>query len=164
MSKKDRLAARLTRGSQPGRRRVKGERFNKDNQPKRSPGRPKGATNLMTRQVQEAILIAFSELGEDLHGKGGLVGFIKRIGRNDLKTSGMLLRGIMPMQMTIQKKEEVVYPSLDQVRAELNRAGIFIDDLFKLEYVKQPVLDLEATDVTDGDRKTDDPVKDDKRR
>jgi hypothetical protein len=156
--------ARLTRGSQPGRRRVKGQRFTKGNQPKRPPGRPKNATNLLTREIREAIVAAFSELGEDLHGKGGLVGFIKRIGRNDLKTSAMLLRAVMPTQVTIQKKEEVVYLSVDEVRAELNRAGIFIDDLLKLEYVKQPVLDLEATDVTDGDRKTDDPVKDDKRR
>jgi hypothetical protein len=163
-ARKKHLAARLARGSQPGRRRVRGKRFSKDNQPKRPRGRPKGAANLMTRHVQEAILIAFSELGEDLHGKGGLVGFFKRIGRNDLKTAGMLLRAVMPTQMTIQKKEEVIYQSADEALAELERAGIPIDDLFKLEHVKQPVLDLEATDVTDGDRETDDPVKDDKRR
>ena len=40
----------------------------------------------MTRHVQEASSLAFSELGEDLHGKGRLVGFVKRIGRYDLNT------------------------------------------------------------------------------
>jgi hypothetical protein len=164
MSKKDRLAARLTRGSQPGRRRMKGRRFTKDNQPKRPPGRPKGATNLMTRAVQEAILTAFTELGEDLHGKGGLVGFLKRIGRNDLKTAGMLLRAVMPTQMTIEQKEEIVYQSEEQARADLERAGIFIDDMFKLEYFKGPVVDVTATDVTDDGRKAHDPDKNDTRR
>jgi hypothetical protein len=49
--------ARLTRGSQPGRRRVKGQRFTKGNQPKRPPGRPKNATNLLTREIREAIVV-----------------------------------------------------------------------------------------------------------
>jgi hypothetical protein len=52
---KDRLGA-LTRGSQPGRARVKGKRFSKEHQPKRPRGRPKGATNLLTRNLKEAIL------------------------------------------------------------------------------------------------------------
>jgi hypothetical protein len=161
--KEDRLAARLTRGSQPARRRVNGKRFSKDNQPKRVRGRPKGATNLMTRQVQEAILIAFSELGEDLHGKGGLVGFLKRIGRNDLKTAGMLLRAVMPTQMTVERKENVSYQSIDEVRAELNRSGISIEKVFELEYIKPPVVEVEATDVTDDGKKAHDPLKHDKR-
>jgi hypothetical protein len=163
LSHKDRLAARLMRGSQPGRRRMNGKRFSTNNQPKRARGRPKGATNLMTRQVQEAILIAFSELGEDLHGKDGLVGFLKRIGRNDLKTAGMMLRAVMPTQMTLEKKENVSYQSIDEVRAELNRPGICIDKVFKLEYIKQPVVEVKATDVTDDPSKAHDPLKHDKR-
>jgi hypothetical protein len=161
---KDRLAARLTRGSQPGRRRMKGKRFTKDNQPKRPPGRPKGATNLMPREVKEAILTAFSELGEDLHGKGGLVGFLKRIGRSDLKTAGMLLRAVMPTQMTIEEKKEIVYQSADQARADLERAGIPIDDMFQLEHFKGPVVDVTATDVTEDGREAHDPDKNDTRR
>jgi len=157
--------ARLTRGSQPGRRRVKGQRFTKGNQPKRPPGRPKNATNLLTREIREAIVAAFSELGEDLHGKGGLVGFIKRIGRNDLKTSAMLLRAVMPTQVTIKEKQEIIYESADQVRAKLNRAGIPIDKLFELEYIKQPVVDVEAAmDATDDDAEAHGTLKDDERR
>ena len=159
-SKKARLAARLTRGSQPGRARVKGRRFGRANQPKRRRGRPPGATNLMTREVREAIIIAFSELGEDLRGKGGLVGFIKRIGRTDLKTSANLLCATMPRQVTIKEKKEIVYQSADEVRAELKRAGIPVDSLFQLEYIKQPVVDVEATDVTNEGTEADDPHKD----
>jgi hypothetical protein len=154
---KDRLAARLTRGSQPWRRRVKGKRFSKDNQPKRPPGRPKNATNILTREIRGAIVTAFSELGEDLHGEGGLVGFIKRIGRNDLKTAGMLLRAVMPTQMTIEQKEEIVYQSVEQARADLERAGIPIDEVFKLEHFKGPVVEVKATDVTDDGREAHNP-------
>jgi CHASE3 domain sensor protein len=55
INKKDRLAGRLTRGSQPARRRVQGKRFTTDDQPKQRE-RPKGATNLVTRELEEAIL------------------------------------------------------------------------------------------------------------
>jgi hypothetical protein len=160
VSKKDRLAARLTRGSQPDRRREKGKRFSRANQPKRQRGRPPGATNLLPREVAQAIITAFAELGENLRGKGGLVGFIKRIGRTDLKTSANLLLATMPRQVTIKEKKEIVYQSADEVRAELNRSGIPIDSLFQLEYIKQPVVDVEATDVTNEGTEADDPHKD----
>ena len=66
---KKHLAARLARGSHPERRRVKGKRFTKDNQPKRPPGRPRGAVNLMTRQLQQAVLDGCSDVGENGKGK-----------------------------------------------------------------------------------------------
>ncbi len=161
-SKKDRLAARLTRGSQPGRRRVEGKRFSTDDQPKRPRGRPKGSPNLITRQVKEAILLGLSELGEDLQGKGGLVGFVKRVGRYDLKTAAMLLRAVMPTQVTIEEKQEIVYQSVDQARADLQRAGIPSDDLFKLLYLEGPLVTTVAMDVTDDGAEAHDPKLDDK--
>jgi hypothetical protein len=45
VGQKDRIAARLTRGSQPGRARVAGKRFTKDYQPK-GRGRRKGVPNI----------------------------------------------------------------------------------------------------------------------
>jgi hypothetical protein len=141
---------------------VQGKRFSKQHQPQRRRGRPPGATNLIPREVTETILIGFSELGEDLHGKDGLVGFIKRIGCNDLKSSAMLLRGLMTTQVRIEKKEEVVYQTVDQARADLERAGIPIDRVFKLEHIKQPLVDVKVTKATDDGRKADDPLKDDK--
>jgi hypothetical protein len=75
-----------------------------------------------------------------------------------------LLRAVMPTQMTIEQKEEIDYQSVEQARADLERAGIFIDDVFKLEYFKGPVVDVTATDVTDDGREADDPDKDETRR
>jgi len=55
--------------------------------------------------------------------------------------------------------------SADQVRAKLNRAGIPIDKLFELEYIKQPVVDVEAAmDATDDDAEAHGTLKDDERR
>jgi hypothetical protein len=93
--KKDLLAARLTRGSQPGRRRMNANRFSQDNQPKRPPGRPRGATNLMTRDLKEAILGGCSDCGMDGKGTDGLRGYMKRLAMEDTKTMGTLLRAIL---------------------------------------------------------------------
>src|SRR6516165_9536912 len=92
---KDRVAARLTRGSQPARRREKGKRFSTDDQPKRSRGRPLGAANLITRELKEAILGGAADCGEDEQGRGGLRGYLKRMAIEDTKTMGMLLRAIL---------------------------------------------------------------------
>jgi len=96
MNKRNRVAARLTRGSQPGRRREKGKRFSTDDQPKRSRGRPPGATNLMTRELKEAILGGCSDCGADGKGTGGLRGYMWKLAMEDKKTMGMLLRAILP--------------------------------------------------------------------
>jgi hypothetical protein len=77
----------------------------------------------------------------------------------------MLLRAVMPTQVTIKEKQEIIYESADQVRAKLNRAGIPIDKLFELEYIKQPVVDVEAAmDATDDDAEAHGTLKDDERR
>jgi hypothetical protein len=142
MNKSDRLAARLTRGSQPARRRMKGKRFSTDDQPKRR-GRPKGATNLMTRELKEAILGGCSDCGEDGKGKGGLRGYMKRMAKEDSKTFGMLLRAIMPADVKIEVTEQKSYQSVDEVKAKLSELGIPTDVIYQLEYYKGPLIEAE---------------------
>jgi hypothetical protein len=48
-------------------------RFSAHNQPK-GRGRPKGAQNIITREIREAVLIAAQQLGEDDKGKDALIG------------------------------------------------------------------------------------------
>jgi len=105
MSKKDRVAARLTRGSQPARRREKGKRFSPDNQPKRGRGRPRGAKNLATRELIAAIHGGCSDCGVDGEGTGGLRGYIKRLAMQDTKTMGMLLLATLPADRPQQTEE-----------------------------------------------------------
>src|SRR5215831_7095193 len=132
VNKRDRLAARLTRGSQPARRREKGKRrFSTDDQPKRSRGRPPGATNLMTRELKEAILGGCSDCGADGKGRGGLRGYMWKLAMEDKKTMGMLLRAILPADVK------------DEVKAKLAELGIPTDVIYQLEYYKGPLIESE---------------------
>ena len=73
---------------------MKGKRFSKEHQPKRPRGRPKGATNLLTRDLKEAILGGCEDCGLDGKGTGGLRGYMKRLAIQDPKTMGTLVRSI----------------------------------------------------------------------
>jgi hypothetical protein len=129
---KDRLAARITRGSQPARRRVKGQRFSKEHQPKRPRGRPKGRTNQLTRNLKEAILGGCEDCGLDGKGTGGLRGYMKRLAMEDTKTMGTLVRSMLPTE----------------AKAEVARLGLPPAEIYKLEYYKDPLIDVEAAEST----------------
>src|SRR3954469_1936260 len=67
------LDGEIQRG--PKGRFVKGHMFGK--------GRPKGAKNRVITSVKQAMLEAGSKIGSDGHGRGGVAGFIERVGRED---------------------------------------------------------------------------------
>ena len=145
--KKDRLAA-LTRGSQPGRVRVKGKRFSKEHQPKRPRGRPKGATNQLTRDLQEAIRGGCEDCGLDGKGTGGLRGYMKRLAKEDTKTMGMLVRSMLPTEVKVEEKQVPVYQTVEEAKAEVARLGLPPAEIYKLEYYKAPLIDVEAVEST----------------
>jgi hypothetical protein len=131
--KVDRAFQRLTRGSRPARGRVSGPgRYGKGH--KKTGGRTKGTPNRLTAEIKETIIQAFTELGADGHGKDGLKGFIKRIGREDLKTSGMLLRAVLPMQIntSINTSVNVKYKTLDEAMEEARKLGLPERRVFEL--------------------------------
>jgi hypothetical protein len=144
--KKDRLAARLMRGSQPGRRRVKGQHFSKQHQPKRPRGRPKGATNQLTRNLKEAILGGCEDCGLDGKGTGGLRGYMKRLAKEDTKTMGMLVRSMLPTEVKVEEKQVPVYQTVEEAKAEVARLGLPPAEIYKLQYYKGPLTDVEAAE------------------
>jgi hypothetical protein len=146
--KKDRLAARLTRGSQPARRRVKGQHFSKEHQPKRPRGRPKGATNQLTRDLQEAIRGGCEDCGLDGKGTGGVRGYMKRLAMEDTKTMGMLVRSMLPTEVKVEEKQVPVYQTVEEAKAEVARLGLPPAEIYKLEYYKGPLIDVEAAEST----------------
>jgi hypothetical protein len=142
-NKRDRLAARLARGSQPARRREKGKRFSADNQPKRGRGRPRGAKNLVARELIAAFLGGVSDCGADGKGTGGLRGYAWKLALEDMKTTGMLLRAFIPAEVKVEVTEQKTYQSLDEVKAMLARLGIPIDHVYQLEHYKGPLIEAE---------------------
>ncbi|GGE18280.1 hypothetical protein GCM10011390_41800 [Aureimonas endophytica] len=73
------------RGSKPGERRG---------------GRAKGSQNKTTRQLKEAILQAAEEVGENDAGDGGLVGYLRRVAKEDVKAFAGLLGKVLPLQLS----------------------------------------------------------------
>jgi hypothetical protein len=146
-NKRDALLKRLTRGSQPGRRRNKGKRFSKEHQPKRGRGRPKGARNYFTRNVQEALINAVNRFGEDGRGKDGLEGFFFKMCREEPKSVMTMLQGTMPTRITVERRPKR-YPTLDEIRAELAQYGIDFTQP-ELPNYKGPEIELDAEEITE---------------
>lgn len=63
-------------------------------------GRPAGALNKTTALLKDAILLAAKQSGQDTKGKGGLVGYLRRVADNDVKAFASLLGRVLPMQIT----------------------------------------------------------------
>lgn len=92
------------------------------------PGRPKGAQNKTTAVLKEAILQAAEEVGEVIvdvdkktgtrtfkNGKGGLLGYLRHVARNDLKSFSGLLGKVLPMQITGEGGGPVQFERLERV-------------------------------------------------
>lgn len=71
-------------------------------------GRQKGSLNKTTAVLKDAILLAAEKSGEDKRGKGGLVGYLKRVADNDPKAFSGLLGKVLPMQVTGESGGPVV--------------------------------------------------------
>jgi hypothetical protein len=63
-------------------------------------GRKPGSVNKTTKALREAILEAAERSGRDQQGKGGLVGYLKRVADEDLKAFAGLLGKVLPLQVT----------------------------------------------------------------
>lgn len=71
-------------------------------------GRVKGSVNKTTRVLKDAILIAAEQSGQDTKGKGGLVGYLKRVADEDVKAFSGLLGRVLPLQITGDGAEPLV--------------------------------------------------------
>jgi hypothetical protein len=72
---------------------------------RRGRGRPKGSRNVLTRVISDAILEAAEQVGEDGKGKGGLVGYLKRVAKKDPKVFCSLLGRVLPLQKEANMSE-----------------------------------------------------------
>jgi hypothetical protein len=96
-------------------------------------GRPKGAKNVMTRVLKDAILLAAAESQHAKDNGGGLVGYLTYIADTRPDLFVRLLAKLLPLQekeLAKTKKEPgrpvepVVYKTVEEVRAELIARGI----------------------------------------
>ena len=68
---------------------------------KGTPGPGRGSSpNKTTKSLKEAILLAAEQSGQDAKGKGGLIGYLKRVADEDVKAFSGLLGRVLPLQVT----------------------------------------------------------------
>lgn len=89
-------------------------------------GRTKGVVNKTTRLLREAIIMAAEATGEDLHGKGQLVGYLTRIAKKNPELFCVLLGRVLPMQLVGPSESQPVHVhlTLPQMQERLSERGI----------------------------------------
>ena len=92
-------------------------------------GRLPGVRNRSTRLLKEAILMAAELEGSDGNGKDGLIGFLRRIVKEDIRAFAMLLGRVLPLQIDTKsdQRETIVYRSVAEIRAEMVARGIDVE-------------------------------------
>jgi hypothetical protein len=79
------------------------------------PGRPKGVPNKTTQMLKDAILLAAEKSGHDGKGKGGLIGYLKRVASEDVKAFAGLLGRVLPLQVTGEGGGPLQFAKIERV-------------------------------------------------
>jgi hypothetical protein len=98
--------------------------------------------------VKEAIINACNRHGQDGKGKGGLEGYLFRLARDEPKTMAMLLRAVLPTQITLERVEppepQISFEELQQQLAQLG----FVLERAPLPHYEGPEIVLDALNDT----------------
>lgn len=101
-------------------------RFKKGEPRPENAGRAKGTKNKVTVQMKEAILMAAELEGSDRKGKGGLVGFMRKLSRRNVVVYGRLLEKLLPYQLTGKDGSpmQVVHSTREQLIERMKERGL----------------------------------------
>jgi len=96
---------------------------------KRLGGMVKGQVTKEKRLLRELLLQAAELEGSDGKGKDGILGLLRRLAKEDLKTFALLLGRVMPLQLDVRSdvKVDVTYRSVAEVKKDLEERGISIE-------------------------------------
>ena len=59
---------------------------------------------------------------------------------------GTLVRSMLPMEVKVEEQQLRVYQTLEEAKAELAQLGVPPGEIYKLEYHKGPLTDVEAAE------------------
>lgn len=131
-------------------------------------GRPRGSPNKHGKLLKDAIILAAEELGDMevgyrynkkghiwKKGKGGLLGYLKWMGRNEPKAFATLLSRVIPFHMVAEHEHQHKFNNVEELMERLNALGIDFERLFPGRSLPT-TLELTAQDVTPTPRDDDD--------
>lgn len=106
-------------------------------------GRKPGQIGRHARLLKELILMAAELEGSDGEGRDGLLGYLRKIAREDMRVFAMLLGRVLPLQVETKndQRETVVCRSVEEIRADLEARGISIEAIKRV--LCQPMDDDE---------------------
>ena len=113
-------------------------------------GKPVGAKARYTRVIKEALLIAAEEHGKNGNGKDKLIGFMRKVIEEDLKTFCMMMARAMTLQVETREMEtkgDSVYKSMEEVKREFASRGLDFEVVFRL--AQNEVSEMDGTDGFD---------------
>lgn len=105
-------------------------------------GRRVGAIAKNTRILKDAIMLAAELEGSDGEGTGKLVGYLRKVAREDVRAFVSLLGRVIPLQVEQRqvenKSEKVIYKSVEEVQRELESRGISMDVMIRMSKMLKP--------------------------
>jgi hypothetical protein len=127
-------------------------------------GRKMGVENKTPKLLKDAIMMAAELEGSNQHGKDKLVGFLRRVARDDLRGFVMLLGRVLPLQVESRSdmKVEVVYHTVEEVRRELLSRGISVETVSNILHHEPQVIDHEGIEYEEADIVPDVPMEEPK--
>jgi len=92
---------------------------------KKMGGRKKGQRNKLTTLIKDAIVKAAELEGQDGKGKDGMVGYMRKLARNEPKTFAGLLGRALPFHLiSHQTNDADRFESKEELLEELERRGL----------------------------------------
>jgi hypothetical protein len=112
-------------------------------------GRKTGqSVNKIPKLIKDCVILAAELEGMDNKGKDGMVGFLRRVAREDITAYAGLLKAVMGQQGEGDKdvRVEVVYETVEDMRRELASRGIDMDVMAQilLDPPTENVIDHES--------------------
>ena len=116
-------------------------------------GRTAGTPNKTPKLLKDCIMMAAELEGSNQHGKDKLVGFLRKVAREDLRGFVMLLGRVMPLQFESRQdvKVEVVYHTIAEVRRELASRGISVETITRILHQPPETVDHDGIEMIEDD-------------
>lgn len=96
------------------------------------PGRGAGKPNRVTTLLKDAIIMAAEKVGEDGDGKDELVGYLKRLAKNEPKAFAGLLGRVLPYHIIAKHDHEhTVVHTMEELAEEFKARGLPVKRIFE---------------------------------